>query len=77
MQTLLLVLAVLASVLFAAVRYCIVFPRQPFKGPLPPLPAGARDVAKRLQAHIVAIASEPHNVAYPRGLEAAADYIDR
>ena len=62
------VLLTLVGAVIASMRYCIVFPRQPFDGPLPPLPTGSerpRTAASRRMSR--AIASVPHNVAHPRG----------
>jgi hypothetical protein len=75
--TLALVLLSLAGGLAALVRYCIVFPRQPFRGPRPPLDAGEKATAARLSTHLRAVASEPHNVVYPQALERAAQYIEQ
>jgi Zn-dependent M28 family amino/carboxypeptidase len=46
-------------------------------GPLPPLTSDQTQLAKRLQEHVRAIASAPHNVMHPDKLEAAALYIER
>lgn len=68
----------LVGALFVAVAlwYAIVFPRQPVQGPLPALTEAEKDLARRLREHITAIASRPHNLAYPADLEAAARYIE-
>src|SRR5262245_35722544 len=67
----------LSSLLFAAALwYAIVFPRQPVRGALPPLGAEERDLARRLEQHVTAVASRPHNVSHPAELEAAARYIE-
>ena len=60
----------------AAVWYAIVFPRQPFMGPLAPLGAEEKALAQRLQIHVTAVASEPHNLDHYEALEAAARYIE-
>lgn len=73
---LLLALTALVGAAAGLVRYCIVFPRQPFKQSLPGLTAGDLDLAHRLQTHVRAVASHPHNVAHPEMLEAAAVYIE-
>ncbi len=75
MYLLLFVLALLGAAA-AGIRYCIVFPRQPFMGPLPPLTDQDRDLAQRLEAHVYAIASVPHNVAHLDELEKVARYIE-
>ncbi len=66
----------IAAIVAAAVHYSIVFPRQPFKGPLPELSAAQTDLAARLQTHVTAIASTPHNIDHYAELEAAAAYIE-
>lgn len=72
----LLTISALLGAAAALVRYCIVFPRQPFAGPLPPLPREAADLSARLETHVRAVASAPHNVAHMEALEAAARYIE-
>lgn len=68
-------LALLGSIALA-VRYSIVFPRQPFAGPLPDLTEQDRAMARRLAGHLRAVASRPHNIDHYRDLEAAARYIE-
>ena len=72
-----LVLASCAALVMAALWYCIVFPRQPVRGAPPPFSAGELELAARLEPHVRAIASRPHNLAYYAELEAAAGYIER
>lgn len=60
----------------AAVRWFIVHPRQPFTAALPPLDDADRACALRLEGHVRAVASKPHNIAHPHALEAAARYIE-
>lgn len=67
--------AVLAT-LFAVVRYCIVFPRQPYRGAPPAATSESVEAAARLRRHVTAVASVPHSVRYPDALEAAARYIE-
>ena len=69
-------LTMLAGGLAAAIRYAIVFPRQPLSGPVPPLDAEDLACAARLETHVRAVASRPHNLDYPDALEAAAVYIE-
>jgi Peptidase family M28 len=64
------------TALACAVRFCIVFPRQPFAGPLPPLEGAHRTLALSLEAHVRAVASRPHNLDHPVALEAAARHIE-
>jgi Peptidase family M28 len=70
----LILMALVAAV--AAVRWFVVHPRQPFTAALPPLNDADRACALRLEQHVRAVASKPHNVAHPRELEAAAHYIE-
>ena len=56
--------------------YAIVFPRQPFRGPLPPLDDAAQTLSVRLTDHLHAIAASPHNLAHEPALEAAARAIE-
>ncbi len=67
--------AILASLL-AAVWYAIVFPRQPVRGPLPPLTSEETLLTGQLMAHVAAVASRPHSVVHYENLEAAARYIE-
>jgi hypothetical protein len=60
----------------SAIWYSIVFPRQPFNGPLPSLTEEEADLASRLERHVRAVASRPHNLAYAADLEVAARYIE-
>lgn len=69
--------AFIAALVASAVRYAIVFPRQPFKGDTPPLTADEEDLAKRLEEHIRAVASKPHNLDHYPDLKAAARYIEQ
>ena len=70
---LLLTISILAG---AAVRFCVVFPRQPSRTALPPLDDALRATALDLESHVRAVASVPHNIAHPEALEAAATYIE-
>lgn len=67
---------VAAAAIAAAVWYAIVFPRQTRLGPLPRLTGADTVRAERLASHLRAIASEPHNLAYPAALERVAAYIE-
>ncbi|MGH6814533.1 MAG: M28 family peptidase [Hyphomicrobiaceae bacterium] len=77
-----LVVSLLVSVLLAvglvgaAVWYMLVVPGRSFAGPLPQSTAEERDLARRLQQHVVAVASVPHNAMYPEALEKAARYTE-
>ncbi len=59
-----------------ALRYSIVFPRQPFADAQPPLTAADEALARRLRAHVTAVASQAHNIEHYGALEAAAQYIE-
>lgn len=73
---LLLVLALVAGA-FAAVRYFAYWPLYGHRGTLPAATGEERDLAGRLNAHVVAVASVPHNTDHPQALEAAARYIEQ
>jgi Peptidase family M28 len=68
--------AIVVTLIALAVWYAIVFPRQPFKGPVPPLGNAGHELATRLEAHVTAVASTPHNLDHYDALEAAAVYIE-
>ena len=70
------VLAVLVGIPVAALLWMTSVPGRPHSGGLPPLSAEQAALARRLDAHVRAIASVPHNVAYPAELERAARYIE-
>lgn len=57
--------------------YMLAVPGRSHRGPLPAPTPKERDLAARLRAHVMAIASVPHNVRYAEELEAAAQYIER
>ncbi len=59
----------------AAARY-LVFPLQPHTRQLGALDEDQRAIALNLETHIRAVASEPHNLAYPEALERSAVYIE-
>ena len=69
-------LVLLVAALAAAYWYSLSLPGEPFAGPPPPVTAAESDLAQRLQRHVVAIASEPHNVAHYAALEKSAAYIE-
>ena len=69
-------LALMLVIIAVAVRYAIVFPRQPFTGSLPPLGNAGDALSGRLRQHIESVASEPHNLDTPEALERAAVYIE-
>ncbi len=69
-------LVLLIAALAAAYWYSLSLPGEPYAGPPPPLTAAESDLAERLRRHVVAIASEPHNVAHYAALEKSAAYIE-
>jgi hypothetical protein len=68
-------LALVAAAL-SIVSYSVVLPLYGFTGPLPPETAQERVLERRLEAHVRAIASTPHNTDHPTELEAAARYVE-
>lgn len=52
-------------------------PGQSFAGSLPPLTPDQRQLSTRLHDHIVAIASEPHNIGHLQALDHSARYIEQ
>ncbi|MDB5711070.1 MAG: hypothetical protein JWL96_3140 [Sphingomonas bacterium] len=52
-------------------------PGHSFSGPLPATTQAEHALATRLRTHVVAIASEPHNIGHPDALERSAGYIER
>ena len=69
-------LVLLIAGLAAAYWYTLSLPGEPYAGPPPPVTAAEQDLAERLRRHVVAIASEPHSVAYYPALEKSAAYIE-
>ena len=61
----------------AAYWYSLSLPGKSFTGPLAPPTRTEEDLAQRLQRHVTAIASVPHNVSHPEELEKSAAYIER
>jgi hypothetical protein len=68
--------AALAALAGLGLWYTVVFPRQPVTGPLPAATAEERDLARRLAAHVAAIARAPRNLEHFSALEAAARTIE-
>jgi Peptidase family M28 len=56
--------------------YTLVMPGRPHSGPLPPLSQGERALAVTMRGYVEAVASRPHNTAFPRELEASARQIE-
>jgi len=63
--------------LFAfAVWFMTSMPGERHRGPLPPLEAEGKDLARKLYTHVGAIAAEEHNTRHYAALERAACYIE-
>jgi hypothetical protein len=65
-----------AALAAAAAWYSLGLPGHSYTGPLPAPTRAEEALAERLQRHVTAIASKPHNVAHPAELEKAASYIE-
>jgi len=72
----LVVIAALGVLAWFAVWFVTATPGPRHRGPLPPLDADGQRLAQRLKAHVLAIASEEHNIAHPEALERAARHIE-
>ena len=68
--------AILIALLVAGVLWMTAVPGRSHTGPLPPLTPDQVQLAARLQEHVRAVASRPHNVSHPHELEQAALYIE-
>ncbi len=60
----------------AALLWMTSVPGRSHEGPLPPLTAEQGQMATRLEQHVRAVATEPHNIAHPEALERSALYIE-
>jgi hypothetical protein len=76
MKIALLLLLLLALGLWLAAWSITSMPGRTHRGPLPASDDAERELAARLKAHVVAIASEEHNVAHPAALERSARYLE-
>ena len=72
----LLVFALLFALPAAALLWMTSVPGSSHQGPLPPITEGEKELAARLEAHVRAVASEPHNLEHPEALERSARYIE-
>ena len=72
----LILVAALAALAGLAVWFVTATPGPRHRGPLPPLDADGKRLVERLKAHVLAIASEEHNLAHPEALERSARYIE-
>lgn len=72
-----LLLAGFAAIAGFLAWYGLAVPGTPHTGALPAATTEEADLAQRLRRHVVAIASEPHNLHHPAALERAAVYIEQ
>jgi hypothetical protein len=77
LAVLLAILALLVAVPVAVMLWLTAVPGRSHEGPLPPLDPTQADLAVRLEKHVRAIASRPHNVGFPTELEKAALHIEQ
>jgi Zn-dependent M28 family amino/carboxypeptidase len=73
---LLVALPLAALAIALAGWYALALPGRSHSGLLPGVTSEERDVARRLETHVRAVASEPHNLAHYEALERAARYIE-
>jgi Zn-dependent M28 family amino/carboxypeptidase len=73
----LLIVAALFASPVLALLWMTAVPGKSWSGPLPPLSAKEGDLAARLRGHVVAVASEPHNIGHPEAFERSARYIEK
>ncbi len=71
------VLAILVVFVAFAVWFMTSMPGERHRGPLQPLGVEDSRHAENLKAHVVAVASEEHNVGHPQALERSARYIEK
>ncbi len=71
------VTAAFLALIAAYAIYGLWVPGRSATEPLPPLTSEERDLAARLKTHIVAVASEPHNVQHPTAIEKSAKEIEK
>ncbi len=69
------ILLVLAALIAVTAWYMLGVPGKSFSGPVPRATTAEDDLGKRLERHVVEIASKPHNVAHYEELEKSAAYI--
>ena len=60
----------------AGVLWMTAVPGRSHAGPLPPLTPDQLELSARLQEHVRAVASRPHNLGHPEELERAAAHIE-
>lgn len=69
-------LLLLIGVPLSTLLWMTAVPGHSYTGPLPPPDPAQKQLAARLETHVRAIASVPHNIEHPRALEASALYIE-
>lgn len=69
-------LALVALLALAGMAAITQMPSRSFGGPLPAASAEQAALAQRLRQHVVAVASEEHNLHKPAALDAAARYLE-
>src|SRR6267142_329184 len=72
----LIIAAALAIFVGFAVWFMTAMPGTRHRGSLPPLRAEDQQLPANLKAHVLAVASEEHNVGHPEALERSARYIE-
>ena len=72
----LLVFALLFALPAGTILWMTSVPGRSHEGPLPPLTQSEKALAARLEAHVRAVASEPHNLKHPEALERSARTIE-
>jgi hypothetical protein len=68
--------AVLIALVGSTIWFMIAVPGERHRGPLLPLGSGDQPLLADLRAHVVAVASEEHNIKHPQALERSARYIE-
>jgi len=77
LHVLLLTVAAIACLGIAMVCYMVVMPSTSYRAALPPLKSEEILLSAKLKAHVLAVATEEHNVVHYDKLDAAARYIER
>jgi hypothetical protein len=70
------ILLLLLGLPLAALLWMTAVPGSSWQGRLPPATAMEKALAARLERHVRAVASEPHNVGHPEALARSAAWID-
>ncbi len=76
MRIALVAVVILAALAAFAIGYMTSMPGARYRGLLQPLGMGDQSLPGNLKAHVVAVASEEHNVKHPDALERSARYIE-